>query len=968
MSDDSKVAKDGSPTEDDLKARQMQMLECLQAIEPNRPIEVMHFFGDPWHLWTECTHYKPFLARTVLANELVFDFDSPDWTELVGEAWKLVEHLGRTNVPYYLAFTGGKGLHVHVFPDPASVAIAEGLGRSLERYGIDVMCQVREFLADRLLAEAGVDRQRAKVDWAKIRWSKFTRGSMIRMCGARRTDGACKTLIDGVPPERPSSLPLQFPKVIMMWDIHHLQEDIVRLLGQQTSRAEESAFRPVAKGSLNDYPCYARLMEGLEVGKRELGAFNIALWNKAKGVPESQAAAEMAIYSQHCQDADEALLRENLATLKGTYSRSYHGISCEAIKANLGPEFCNIEHCPKYQKAEKVVHRLMRIVTDARAEPFLDERGEPYVTYEVGGHRENHRLESGEFRNWLIAEYWNRHRDAPHDEAIKAAVAMLSARAVAQGKKVELSIRVARQGDDVYIDLGDETWAALRVSPGRWEVVDHPPVLFRRTAGMLPLPRPTRGGKVSAFLQLTRLSDRDRILLPVLLVSYLVPGFPHPIAQFVGPPGSLKSTTAEFMKALADPNVVSRGGMTKSVEEFAQQFDHSYVTVLDNLSYLPKEYSDRTCKASTGEAFLKRKLYSDDGDVIYKYQRCVLVTSLHTVTHSEDFLERSIIFSMEMLPDALRRSEEEVRSEFEAARPAILGAMLDTLAQTMVIKPTLALKNLPRMADFAVWGEAISQAMGYREGEFYHAYRDSLRDRNEEALRGHPVGLAVMYMMDEQDRYVGTMTELLGRLNDIASRYGIDTTERWWPRAGNWLSARLEAMRQNLYRQGIVYWVAPGWRVKDEYKLATGRTLEPRNVSVVIIEHREPKEASWFDPPPPEEGVRPSQGIQDNSSAPKEDASPSSPAAQSDVAPERPFAATPDPPSGRSAEQTVAEIKRNLAAALGADWKSVELEVVGEHLKHIFDGNSDDALRFFKHACEQRWLPYQVTVDGRVLR
>ena len=33
----------------------------------------------------------------------------------------------------------------------------------------------------------------------------------------------------------------------------------------------------------------------------------------------------------------------------------------------------------------------------------------------------------------------------------------------------------------------------------------------------------------------------------------------------------------------------------------------------------------------------------------------------------------------------------------------------------MQIKPTVKLNDLPRMADFAVWGEAIARAMGYKE-------------------------------------------------------------------------------------------------------------------------------------------------------------------------------------------------------------------------------------------------------------
>jgi len=188
------------------------------------------------------------------------------------------------------------------------------------------------------------------------------------------------------------------------------------------------------------------------------------------------------------------------------------------------------------------------------------------------------------------------------------------------------------------------------------------------------------------------------------------------------------------------------------------------------------------------------------------------------------------------------------------------------LAEAMRTRQTLKLRNLPRMADFALWGEAISQALGNEELRFYRAYKESLADRNEEALCGHPVGLAVLRLMEERDRFIGTMSELLDCLNGVATRYGIDTSDRWWPRGGNWLSVRLEGMRQSLHRQGIVFRMVPGWTVKDDYRMATGMTLETRNATVVIMERRAAKPSPWFDEPaPPSPDVQASQAIQDRS-------------------------------------------------------------------------------------------------------
>lgn len=106
------------------------------------------------------------------------------------------------------------------------------------------------------------------------------------------------------------------------------------------------------------------------------------------------------------------------------------------------------------------------------------------------------------------------------------------------------------------------------------------------------------------------------------------------------------------------------------------------------------------------------------------------------------------------------------------------------------------------------------------------------------------------------------MTELLDRLNVVASKYGIDTTERWWPRGANWLGVRLQTMRQNLQREGIVFRQEPGWRAQKEYKEATGRRLETRTADVVIMERLAPRLPSWFDEPLTNDHT--SQAIQDH--------------------------------------------------------------------------------------------------------
>jgi hypothetical protein len=65
-----------------------------------------------------------------------------------------------------------------------------------------------------------------------------------------------------------------------------------------------------------------------------------------------------------------------------------------------------------------------------------------------------------------------------------------------------------------------------------------------------------------------------------------------------------------------------------------------------------------------------------------------------------------------------RRPASEFWREFEAARPRILGALLDAVSQALRRAPGVRLPRLPRMADFAIWVTAAAPALGW-SGDYF---------------------------------------------------------------------------------------------------------------------------------------------------------------------------------------------------------------------------------------------------------
>jgi hypothetical protein len=104
-----------------------------------------------------------------------------------------------------------------------------------------------------------------------------------------------------------------------------------------------------------------------------------------------------------------------------------------------------------------------------------------------------------------------------------------------------LWLRVAEHEDDLYLDLGDATGRAVRITRSGWTLTDRPPVWFRRTALTGALPVPMSGGGLDDLWRLLNVAESDRPLVVAWLVAALHPAIPHPIVALVGEQGVGKS-------------------------------------------------------------------------------------------------------------------------------------------------------------------------------------------------------------------------------------------------------------------------------------------------------------------------------------------------------------------------------------------------------------------------------------------
>jgi hypothetical protein len=167
------------------------------------------------------------------------------------------------------------------------------------------------------------------------------------------------------------------------------------------------------------------------------------------------------------------------------------------------------------------------------------------------------------------------------------------------------------------LDLADELWRAVEITPGGWEVISRPPVRFRRAVGMLPLPVPVRGGSIKALWSFLNLSDRnDFVLVIAWLLTALRHRGPYPLLAVSGEQGSAKTVLSKILRALVDSNPAPVRTAPRDERNLFIAANNSHLLAFDNLSDLPAWLSDALRRIASGGSFAARQLYTDREEVL----------------------------------------------------------------------------------------------------------------------------------------------------------------------------------------------------------------------------------------------------------------------------------------------------------------------------------------------------------------
>jgi hypothetical protein len=430
---------------------------------------------------------------------------------------------------------------------------------------------------------------------------------------------------------------------------------------------------------------------------------------------------------------------------------------------------------------EKEADALVRLAR-AGATFFCSTKKTAFADIRIGEHCLTLPLTSRDFSEWLSHRYFKETKKAPKLASERDAIRTLAAFAKYEGDpRCEVYLRSAQVGERLYLDVGDETGRAVEVTAAGWRVLPTSPVKFQRMPGMGALPIPEPDGDVEWLRRFTNLNDANFILYVAVLADALCPGRPHVMLNLIGESGSGKTTAARIGRALTDPSDVPAGTLPREARDLFADVNGSHVLSYDNTSSIPKPISDTLCQITSGTGFRKRKLYTDLDQVLVGGYRTVILTGVHNAVTEPDLAERCVTMNLSHIAPGQRCSEARLWKDFERAHPAIFGALLDVVAHGLKRLPHAHVPDLPRLADFALWGVEIEGAFA-PAGSFLAAFAASQAAATDATVELNPVAAAVAAFMEGRAVWDGTTTQLWRELQARDQAEAKPTETRDWPR------------------------------------------------------------------------------------------------------------------------------------------------------------------------------------------
>lgn len=449
--------------------------------------------------------------------------------------------------------------------------------------------------------------------------------------------------------------------------------------------------------------------------------------------------------------------------------------------------------------------------------------GVAHASVPMGRHREHMRVQSRDFRTFLLTAFYAVHGAGLSGTALGETINLADARGLSSGDVKLPWRRFAQHDGAIWIDLGggdpEGDRRAVQITAEGWRIIAPAEVTpcFLRAPDALPLPCPEPDGAKSADLAQFVNADEDGLaLIWAWLVCAARPfaeGGSYPIALLHGEQGSGKSGASRALQNLIDPSTLTGRALPREERDLFISAANRHLLAFDNLSGLGDAFADCFCRIATGGGFSARALHTDGDESIFTAVRPLLFNGIpSTILARPDLADRAL--SIELRPLTQRREEAAMRAEFQRLWPGLLGLLCDGISAALRNAEGMTLADPPRMMDAAIWAEAAAPGLGLEPGVIATAWRANRHQADRAALEVDDVAQALVALLNEQrekesrDEWRGGPSELFTRLVSLVpervSRSPI------WPKNAAGMGTKLRR-------------IAPGMRAVHRVEIIAGK-------------------------------------------------------------------------------------------------------------------------------------------------
>ena len=502
------------------------------------------------------------------------------------------------------------------------------------------------------------------------------------------------------------------------------------------------------------------------------------LWNKDSQLIQFQEAVktvETAVL-QYTDDQSIELkppILEALQIIKNLDEVMYDKLRAEIGKVDSRVRLSTIDkvtqkNCFTDSNKDSLAEQLVKLTCE-RCELWHDSDGNGYASFTENvnefDHLEHWKIYSSSFKEWLSKQTHLLLGKALTGESITTVCNTLSGIAKFDSPEYECFRRIGKDTNGYWIDLVDDLWRAIRITTNGWQIIDQPTVKFIRNKHMRPLPIPKFEGLIDPIWNLVNIPIEDReLVLAWILEAYRL-DTPYPVLELTGEQGSAKSSTQYVLKMLIDPYHLMLRSIPKNVEDVYIAAKNNHLISLENLSKITNDISDALCTVSTGGGTAARTLITNDEETIIDAHNPIVINGIAAVILRQDLLDRTICLNLPTISE--RFTELEMEKSINQQLPDIFAGLLTLFSQTLANIPNIKIEHteLPRMADFAVLGEAMSMALGNDQGQWLNLYNQNRRDAIRRTIDSSPVAAACRDLIEIETSYKGTIQGLFKKLD-----------------------------------------------------------------------------------------------------------------------------------------------------------------------------------------------------------